>query len=269
MQFMRISKIISRARLSLLAFLGICLSLFLVLRPRPNPYNGMALEDILQKNRDDITLEDLQKLSRQQLIGVFHRLVSPEACEMRGEYRAAILDTGNAFNRFISRFTLYRIWGEWGHKAFEPLTDMQGHGYNTFSTCLPRVHEDLYQALMDRLLHMLRHYFVGNGCQERTVRIIRNRTYVGPSMFDSHASFHLVYSPYNSFPVSTMHDEVRRINGKLFLGLGILTVTGGRWNIFPFVLEGPPGDWMGADSGYPAGRAVAGEKTLCEEMHRE
>jgi hypothetical protein len=251
MSFMNITKIASRARLPLLTLLGAALALFFLARPRPNPYLGRALKAILPKEREDITVEDLRKLSRQQLIGVFHQLVSPETAEMRGEYRAAMLDTGNAVNRFLSHFSLYRIWGEWGHKAFEPIGEKHGHGYNTFSTCLPEVHENVHHALLDRFSHVLRHFFVGDPCQERTVRIIRNRTYTGPSMFDNRTSFHLVYHPYNDFPVSTMHDEVRKVNDTLFLGLGILTVTGGKWNIFPFVLTGPPEPWKGPDDGYP------------------
>jgi hypothetical protein len=248
---MNILKIATRARLPILTLLGIVLVLFFLARPRPNPYMGKALKAIINKDRKDITYEDLQKLSRQQLIAVFHQLVSPETEEMQGEYRAAVLDTGNAINRFLAHFTLYCIWGEWMHKAFEPLTGKDGHGYNTFSTCLPEVHENAYRALLDRFLHVLRHVFVGNGCQARTIRIIRNQTHVGPSMFDNRTSFHLVYRPYNDFPVSTMHDEVRKVNDTLFLGLGILTVTGGKRNIFPFVLMGPPEPWKDPDNGYP------------------
>jgi hypothetical protein len=223
----------------------------ILLRPRVNPYLGKSLATIIPKDREAITLEDLQKLNRQQLVGVFHQLVAPEVNGMKGEYRACLLDSGNSLNRFLSMFTLYFIWGAWIGKAFEPLSERHGHGYNPFSTCLPEIHENVFRACLDRLIHTLRHIFIGDNCQERTVRIVRNKTHIGPSMFDNRTSFHLVYRDYNAFPVSTMHDEVRKVNDTLFLGLGILIVTGGRWNIFPFVLIGPPEPWRGPDAPYP------------------
>lgn len=225
--------------------------LSILARPRVNPYLGKSLQAIIPKDRETITLDDLQKLNRQQLVGVFHQLVSPEVSEMKGEYRAMLLDSGNAMNRFLSMLFLYFTWGMWLHKAFEPLSERHGHGYNTFSTCLPEIHENMFHACLDRLIQMLRHIFIGDGCTERTVRIVRNKTHIVPSMFDNRTSFHLVYRDYNAFPVSTMHDEVRKVNDTLFLGLGILTVTGGRWNIFPFVLIGPPEPWRGPDAPYP------------------
>jgi hypothetical protein len=51
-----------------------------------------------------------------------------------------------------------------------------------------------------------------------------------------------------------MRDEVRKVNDNLFLGLGRQTVTGGKWNIFPFVLMGPPEPWVGPDEGFPGDR---------------
>jgi len=225
--------------------------LSILARPRVNPYLGKSLQAILPKDREVIILEDLRTLSRQQLIGLFHQLVAPEVNEMKGEYRAYLLDSGNSFNRCLGMITLYFIWGAWIGKAFEPLSNRNGHGYNPFSTCLPEIHENIFHACLDRFIHTLRHLFIRDSCEERTVRIIRNKTHIGPSMFDNRTSFHLVYRDYNAFPVSTMHDEVRRVNDALYLGLGILTVTGGKRNPFPFVLMGPPDPWAGPDGGYP------------------
>ena len=229
--------------------LGAC-AMTVLIRPKPNPFLGRSLRAILPKSREDITLEDLQALTREQLIGVFHQLVSPEVGEMKGEYRAALLDSGNRVNRLLSVFSLYFIWGLWMHKAFEPFSQERGHGYNTFLTSLDQDHENPFLSLGAAVGQALRAR-TSRTLPQRTARIIRNATHIGPSRFDNRTSFHLVYRPYNGFPVSTMHDEVRKINDTLFLGLGTLSVTGGTWNVFPFVLMGPPDSWIGPDAGYP------------------
>ena len=238
-----------RTFLTIIGLIAGFVLLFLLALRRPNPYMGQALGSIIPKDREEITPDDLLKLNRRQLAGVFHQLVSPEAREMKGEYRAMLLDSGNAFNRFLETFSLYHIWGTWTHKAFEPLGDRHGRGYNIFQTDLPCAPENIFHALALRIAHVLK---LQKPTQVQTVRIIRSAAHVGDSMFDNRTSFHIIYRDYNAFPVSTMHDEVRKINDALYLGLGTLSVTGGRRNIFPFVLMGPPKKWIGPDMPYTA-----------------
>jgi len=256
-------KIPMRYILTALAAAG---ALALAARPGTNPYLGKSLQSIIPKDREAITVEDLRKLNRQQLVGIFHQLVSPEVGEMRGEYRAMLMDSGNAVNRFLSVLFLYFTWGMWMHKAFEPASEGYGHGYNTFLTTLPRVPENVFAAGAASLLGLVKAAFVSSSPQ-RMVRMMCNRTFIGPSRFDRRASFHLVYSDYNSFYTSTMRDEVRKVNDTLFLGLGTLTITGGTRNIFPFVLMGPPDPWVGPDEGFPEDRQCNPEAT--EEVHHE
>jgi hypothetical protein len=89
-------------------------------------------------------------------------------------------------------------------------------------------------------------YLMGRG-KEETIRIIRMKTRLGSSVYDKNQSFHLEYHDYTPFPVSTMRDEVRKINDKLYLGQGILGISFGARNIFPFALMGPPAPWVGPD----------------------
>ncbi len=254
-------KIPTRYLLAALAATG---ALALAARPGANPYLGKSLQSIIPKEREAITVEDLRKLNRQQLIGVFHQLVSPEVGEMRGEYRAMLLDSGNAVNRFLSVLFLYFTWGMWQHKAFEPFSERHGHGYNTFLTTLSRVPENVFLAGAASLLGLVK-AFLGSHAPQRMVRMMCNKTFIGPSRFDGRTSFHLVYKDYDSFYTSTMKDEVRKVNDSLFLGLGTLTVTGGTRNIFPFVLMGPPDPWVGPDEGFPGERQRSPEAT--EEVH--
>lgn len=227
--------------------------LSILTRPRVNPYLGKSLQAIIPKDREAITIEDLIKLNRQQLVAIFHQLVSPEVSEMGGEYRAMLLDSGNAVNRFLSMLFLYFTWGMWLHKAFEPLSDRHGHGYNTFLTTLPNVPENVFLAGAASLICLVKSAF-GSSAPQRMVRMMCNKTFIGPSVFDQRTSFHLVYNDYNSFYTSTMKDEVRKVNDTLYLGLGRLTITLGKSNPFPFVLMGPPEPWVGPDEGFPAER---------------
>jgi hypothetical protein len=227
--------------------------LSLIARPRVNPYLGKSLQAIIPKDREAIIVEDLQKLNRQQLVAVFHQLASPEVSRMRGEYRAILLDSGNAMNRFLSMLFLYFTWGMWLHKAFEPLSERHGHGYNTFLTTLPKVPENVFLAGAASLAGLVRSAF-GSSAPQRMVRMMCNKTFIGPSVFDQRTSFHLIYKEYNSFYTSTMKDEVRKVNDTLYLGLGRLTITLGKINPFPFVLMGPPEPWVGPDEGFPAER---------------
>ncbi len=64
---------------------------------------------------------------------------------------------------------------------------------------------------------------------------------------DERESFHLVYKAYNGGMVHSMHDEVRRINDRLYLCMGYMAAGGGSINPAPFYLFGTPGEWVGID----------------------
>ena len=44
-----------------------------------------------------------------------------------------------------------------------------------------------------------------------------------------------------------MKDEIRKINKRLFLGMGHMAVGGGSINPAPFILSGEPEKWQGID----------------------
>ena len=170
--------------------------------------------------------------------------------EMQGEYRAALLDPGHVLGRFVAWIYLYFTWGTWQHKAFEPLDEHSGHGYNTFITMESRLYENVFAASVMRLYGILKSMFRFNYAQ-RLARIMLNRTSIVTSVFDGRPSFQLSYRDYNTFYTSTMTDEVRRINETLYLGIGRLSVIAGKYNPQPFVLIGPPDPWVGPDIPYP------------------
>lgn len=214
-----------------------------------NPWLGRSIASLTGKNLEDIGLEDLLTLTRDQLITVFHTLPAPPFDEMRGEYKAVPLDCGGALRQLLADVTLHRLWGKWQGKSFEPLGVNHGHGYNTFRVGRANRDERALPAGMHALARPVLNYLLGTG-EEETIRIIRMKTRGGASIYDNSPSFHLEYHDYTPFPISTMRDEVRKVSEGLYLGLGILGITFGPRNIFPFALVGPPSPWVGPDAGY-------------------
>jgi hypothetical protein len=72
-------------------------------------------------------------------------------------------------------------------------------------------------------------------------------TFVGPTTIgtDASDSLHLDYGVYNGGVVRSMHNELRRVNDNLFICAGYLGFSGGPRNPGPFVLIGPPDEWIG------------------------
>jgi len=203
--------------------------------------------ELTGKQREDLRLDDLLILRRDQLVGLFHQLQAPSFEEMSGEYRAVCLDCGGALRQMLSDVCLHRLWGKWQCKAFKPLEANQGYGYNSFRASRANRNERVLPALFRGFARGVSDYLWGAG-DEVVVRIIRMKTALGDSVYDKGQSFHLVYHDYTPYPISTMKDEVRKVNDTLYLGLGILGFSFGRRNIFPFALVGPPDTWVGPDA---------------------
>jgi hypothetical protein len=83
----------------------------------------------------------------------------------------------------------------------------------------------------------------------KTLRIRKFKTHLGPTTIgkDGRNSIHLIYHDFNSGAVKSMHDEVRKINDNLYICGGYMALGGGAINPAPFVLIGPPSEWVGLD----------------------
>jgi len=210
----------------------------------------MAIDNIMGKDLKDFSYEDLMKLKRKQLMELFFLLDAPAMSEMRGEYRAALLDSGYIINNLLATLYLHFTWGDWQHKAFEPLGPQHGHGYNTFITTQSKLYENYFVAVFMRIMSIICSLFRLHN-PRRMARIMLNKTSIVSSVFDARPSFQLSYRDYNTFYTNTMTDEVRKVNDRLYLGIGRLTVTFGKYNPMPFVLIGPSDPWVGPDIEYP------------------
>lgn len=172
----------------------------------PGPSRGMLLAMVAPSS--PTTANELLRLSYADACGLFRSLPAPTVAEMRGEYRAELLDQGRPAYLWLALWVVH-LKGLWIAKAFTPESADGGHGYNVF--------------------------VIGG----RVVRGTRMRTHVGPSRYDGQPSYHLDYSAYKGGLLGTMRDEIRKVADGLYLGMGAVGYT--RWmrRPSPFILEGP------------------------------
>jgi hypothetical protein len=72
------------------------------------------------------------------------------------------------------------------------------------------------------------------------------KTFIGKSQLDDKDSFQLDYSPFNGGIDYFMKDEVRRINERLYICMGMIIAIGHKWNPAAFVMY-DPAPWAGPD----------------------
>ncbi len=185
-------------------------------------YKGQNMEQILGVAPGKATVKDIEKLGKAALFQLFYAAPAPQYEEMRGEYSAKTLPVG-VLAASADIYTHHFFGpGRWAGKAFFPFEKDKGWGYNIFSS-------------------------KGKDGKEILFRTRKMNTYVGKSPIDGKDSFHIDYSPYNSGTVHSMHDELRKINDNIFLGMGYMGLGGGSINPAPFLVIGPAVKWVGPD----------------------
>ncbi len=181
-------------------------------------YRGESMEQILGVPADRATAADIEKLSRAEVVRLFHAAPAPPYNEMNGEFKAGM--AGGGILGPPSRLYVAFMFGpgRWEGKAFSPKS---GFGYNIFKS--------------------------SRDGKELVKRARKMRIYIGGSQYDGRDSFHLDYSPFNSGLLHSMRDEIRKINDRLYIGMGSLAAGGGTINPMPFILSGKPAPWIGPD----------------------
>ena len=193
-----------------------------ILQNGSSSWSGRSIEKILGVPSESATINDIKKLSKSEVMQLFLAAKSPTPSEIHGEYRGVILSVGVLAP--TSAFITNNIFGPgpWMGKGFHAapgrsiytIKDQDWIGYNIFSI----------QKNGTRL-------FV----HKRKIKL-----YTGKSDYDDKHSLHLDYRPFNSGLFYTMHDEIRIINKRLYIGLGHMAVFGGSINPAPFLLHGKP-----------------------------
>lgn len=166
---------------------------------------------------NDITEEGLILRSTQQLLQLFKTLEAPTVQEMQGEYAACLLAQPNWLADQVGKITLNNPLQSWLCKAFRPIDEGTGRGYNTFLQ------------------------------RGRIVQQFAMTTMIAPSRYDGRSAYQLVYRHFHSLCGSIhMVDEVRRVAPNLYLGIGTYGFTDAQRRIpYPFLLKGPQAPYHG------------------------
>lgn len=193
-----------------------------ILQNGPRRWEGKSMEQILNLPADKATVADIKKLSKAQIMQLFYAAGAPEFSEMKGEYKSYQFSNGSLGPAVL--FYAHKLMGpgHWEGKAFLPVEERKGWGYNLWT--------------------------VRKGGRDTIVRTMKMDTFLDKSRFDDKDSFHLVYKAYNQGRNHTMRDEIRKINDRLFIGLGCLEWNLDTLNPAEFLLYGEPGPWIGLDA---------------------
>ena len=173
----------------------------------------------MSKTDRPTTRQALEHLGCRELMALFATLDAPPLAEMNGEYAASLLAQPSFLAGLIGRATVNNpvMPGRWLCKAFRPVSDELGRGYNGFAQL------------------------------GRTVSRFPMQTLMAPSRYDGRPAYHLVYRAYRSMCGDIhMVDEVRRVAPGLYLGIGTWGFSDRQRRIpLPFVLEGPVAPYRG------------------------
>jgi hypothetical protein len=193
-----------------------------ILQNGPRRWEGKSIEQILNMPAEKATVADIEKLSKAEIMQLFYAASAPEFSQMKGEYKSHQFSNGILGPAVL--FYAHKLMGpgHWEGKAFLPVEERKGWGYNLWT--------------------------VRKGGGDSIVRAMKMDTFLGKSRFDDKASFHLVYKDYNKGRNHTMRDEIRKINDRLFIGLGCMEWNLDTLNPAEFLLYGEPGPWVGLDA---------------------
>lgn len=161
--------------------------------------------------------EELLRASTDDLLRLFARLEAPTLEEMSGEYPARLLAQPDWLATLSGLVVLGNPVRTWLCKAFRPVDDRSGRGYNTF---------------------------------RQAGRVVQGEpmyTLVAASRFDGRPAYTLVYRHFHSACAAIhMVDEVRRVAPGLYLGMGTWGFTEAQRRVpCPFLLEGPVAPYRG------------------------
>ena len=156
-------------------------------------------------------ISELKSLSRKEIKQLFRTLPVPDVSEFHGEFQGILLNQGNALTTATTRFFVNKE-GYWLGKAFEPVTEDMGRGYNIFRT-----------------RHGIRR------CLRMHIRLREAE--------DGQKRLAIEYDALNDGLVGRIYDDMRRLAPGVFLGIGTVPLGGA---LFPklrrkvtFCMAGP------------------------------
>lgn len=155
------------------------------------------------------TADQLSKLSNRDLLAAFRELPAPAFGEMHGDYKATLLSQPTRLADWVGQLTVNGPGRTWRSKAFRPVDEVSGRGYNTFVK------------------------------RSGVVQRYPMATQMALSRFDGQPAYCLVYRAFNSVcGYINMVDEIRSAGPGVYLGIGTWGFTDRQRRIpLPFVLE--------------------------------
>ena len=164
-------------------------------------------------------IRDIKSMRTGKLLELFKTLDAPDLEEMNGEYGASVLRQRNVLLSVAGPVSISNpaYPGKWLCKAFRPVGENRGRGYNAF-----------------------KHF-------GRVVQRWPMLTVIAPSRYDGNPAYQLVYRRYRSLCGDVhMVDEVRRLEEGVYLGIGTMGYSHAQRQIpLPFLLTGPIGSYRG------------------------
>lgn len=168
--------------------------------------------------RGEWSLEKLLALTQAEGIELWRGLEAVDMREMDGHYMGMGPDALNEkYQRGYAEYMFNENSprGFWLGKAFRPLTDTTGEGYNRWR-------------------------FPGG----KVVRNLRMATRMGASLVDGKPAFILDYSVFH--PKMTLIDELRKLDEAIYFGVATRDAGGGKRDRPDFfILVGPTDEWVG------------------------
>jgi cholesterol oxidase len=181
-------------------------------------YKGQTMDQILGVPAAKAMPADIEKLSRAQVVQLFHAATVPAYNELNGEYNTKMVG-GGILSAGSKIYVTYLFGpGSWEGKAFSPKLK---YGYNIFKST--------------------------KDGKEAYARVKKMNTSIAKSRYDDKESFLLDYSPFNGGLLYSMRDEIRKVNATLYVAMGAMLASGDTANPMPFILYGKPGKWAGPD----------------------
>ncbi|MCU0848279.1 MAG: hypothetical protein MUD12_10365 [Spirochaetes bacterium] len=187
---------------------------FINIMQKGGAYTNKPMSEILGCSSEKADVKQILALSKSDFFQLFYSAPAPDAGDFSGEF-SAMNHPGGIMAPAVQVFTdNFFGKGKWTGKKFSPLKNNEGEGFNIFI-----IKQNSAGAPNKRIL-------------ERKMK-----THIGKSVFDNKDSYHVVYKSFNSdIIVSSMRDEIRKINGNLYIGFGYMDLGGGSINPSGFIL---------------------------------
>lgn len=173
---------------------------------------GRAVISARHVSAHEKLLQSLRGADRLTLRKLFHTLSPPAMDSLAGEFDAELLNQGGPILNLLTE-RLFAMHGNWMGKAFKPVCENTGVGYNYFESGGKAVHKLLMTTAIEK------------------------------STLDEGMSLKISYKTKNRGPISWLFGEVRQVTPNVMLGTGIFGPAVGSRDVsrrkIPFLLVGP------------------------------